>query len=60
MCAEGFFCPNGSVTATERECGGNAVYCPWGAAKPVPVDIGFYSTGGVSPQTRTGQVTSQD
>lgn len=46
VCAEGYFCPRGSVTAKQRECGGPHVYCPWGSASPVAVPPGYYSAGG--------------
>ena len=36
-------------------CGGSAFYCPEGSVQPVLVDPGFYSVGGASDTTRTGQ-----
>ena len=45
LCREGFYCPEGSFTDTERPCGGKHVYCPTGSAAPRVVDVGFYSTG---------------
>lgn len=51
----GFFCPEGSASATQASCGGPDVYCPAGSASPTPATEGFYTTGGDSPQTRTSQ-----
>jgi hypothetical protein len=33
-CREGFFCPDGSVSATERLCSSPATYCPAGSGSP--------------------------
>jgi hypothetical protein len=46
VCAAGYYCPNGSITAKQRECGGPHLYCPEGSGKPLAVPRGFYSTGG--------------
>ena len=66
FCSPGYFCPTGSTSAQQVECGlhrGASVYCPAGAARPVAVSPGYYSTGGYEktvglPQntTRTGQM----
>jgi hypothetical protein len=34
LCTRGYFCPPGSVSGTERECGGVEVYCPEGSSVP--------------------------
>lgn len=46
ICEAGFYCPPGSYSPTQNECGGEDVYCPPGSAAPVPVSSGHYSTGG--------------
>ena len=56
VCAEGYYCPNASITPKQRECGGHNVYCPWGSSEPVPVTPGYYTTGGTSPQTKTAEL----
>lgn len=33
----------------------NAVYCPVGSARPIPIVPGYFSSGGVSTMTRTSQ-----
>jgi hypothetical protein len=42
-CEEGYFCPPGSSSARERECGGAALYCPAASGAPLPVPTGAYS-----------------
>ena len=46
VCAAGYYCPEGSTSATQRECGGEHLYCPAGSGAPVPVPSGSYSSGG--------------
>ena len=38
-----------------NKCGGSAFYCPEASVQPTLVDPGFYSVGGTSDTTRTGQ-----
>ena len=45
ICALGYYCPVGSVSATEKECGDASVYCPSGSVEPLPVTNGYYSIG---------------
>jgi len=45
ICEEGYYCPAGSATAHERECGGAHVYCPPESALPTAVVAGYYSVG---------------
>lgn len=42
-CHEGFYCPPGSISGEQMECGHPGVYCPAGSAAPTPVRQGFYS-----------------
>lgn len=46
LCASGFFCPPGSVSPTQFECGDESVYCPEGSGAPLRVPAGAYSSGG--------------
>jgi hypothetical protein len=51
VCAAGYFCPEGSLSAFQIECGSslgleNSVYCLPGSSSPVPVPDGYYSLGG--------------
>merc|ERR1719502_2053227 len=43
-CAAGYYCPSGSTSATQHECGGPGVFCPVGSAAPVPVLQGHYTS----------------
>ncbi|RLN87726.1 hypothetical protein BBJ28_00020060, partial [Nothophytophthora sp. Chile5] len=43
-CAAGYYCPVGSTTATQHECGAAALYCPEGSAKPWSVTQGYYTS----------------
>lgn len=43
-CAAGYFCPSGSASATQFECGNASVICPRGSAWPVAVDAGHYTS----------------
>ena len=61
LCQEGYYCPAGSVSATQVSCGSAAVYCPAGSPAPVAVSPGYFSTGPSQElhledaYTRTGQ-----
>ena len=54
-CEPGYYCPEASVRPDQFECGGDMVYCPQGTGRPFNVTVGFYSTGGGSATTRSGQ-----
>ena len=43
LCRSGYFCPPGSVSDTEHECGGVDRYCPFGSDSPSYVPDGFVS-----------------
>lgn len=45
-CAEGYYCPAGSVRPTQNRCGSSKFYCPAGSARPIVVPVGYYSTTG--------------
>lgn len=45
ICEAGYFCPPGSISATQFECGLNAtVFCPRGSVAPVNVMDGYYTS----------------
>ena len=43
LCSPGYFCPPGSVSDTQFECGGIDRYCPSGSGAPLYVPDGFLS-----------------
>jgi hypothetical protein len=43
-CAAGYYCPSGSTSPTQHECGGPEVHCPVGSTAPVPVLEGHYTS----------------
>ncbi|GMF24118.1 unnamed protein product [Phytophthora lilii] len=43
-CAPGYYCPPGSTTPTQHECGSASVYCPKASAKPWNVREGYYTS----------------
>jgi protocatechuate 3,4-dioxygenase beta subunit len=45
-CHKGYYCPAGSTSPTQIECGDNTVYCPEGSGYPVPTAAGRKSVGG--------------
>jgi hypothetical protein len=47
-CFPGWFCPAGSISATQKPCGDTALYCPAGSGSPVHVTRGYYSVGAVA------------
>ena len=53
-CREGFYCPTNSSDHEQFKCGETDVYCPTGVGAPIPVETGYYSTGG-APITRPAQ-----
>ena len=42
-CEEGYYCPEGSISIRERECGDVSVYCPTGSSQPITVSTGYYT-----------------
>jgi hypothetical protein len=42
-CHAGFYCPPGSISGDQMECGHSGVYCPAGSSLPTPVREGYYS-----------------
>ncbi|CAN0109884.1 unnamed protein product, partial [Ectocarpus fasciculatus] len=50
FCKEGYYCPSGSSSATQQECGGAAMFCPVGSEEPTPVYPGHYTIGQHSRQ----------
>ena len=54
-CAPGHVCDAGSTSATAAVCGDASVYCPGGSSIPTIASTGYYTTGGMSSSTRTGQ-----
>jgi hypothetical protein len=55
LCAAGHYCPEGSISPTEVQCGDANKYCPGeGTYKPTLVDKGHYSIGG-NQSTRDAQ-----
>ena len=53
LCDPGHYCPAGSLTSTQYVCGHISKYCPKGSAAPIPVDIGYYSVGPVTPRSES-------
>lgn len=53
-CDAGYYCSGNSPTATQHECGSDAVFCKEGSSAPTPVSVGFYTIGGDS-STRIDQ-----
>ena len=45
ICAQGYYCPEGSVDPRQLNCGSDAVYCPTGSGVPTPVTRGYYTVG---------------
>lgn len=55
LCSPGHYCPEGSISPTEVQCGDPNKYCPGeGNFKPALVNEGYYSTGG-NQSTRESQ-----
>lgn len=53
-CSRGYYCPPGSTSPTQNECGGADKYCPEGLGGPLEVHIGHYtSTDGTVVDTMT-------
>ena len=43
ICAPGYYCPAGSISAQQIECGGAEFYCPGHNSHPFRVAEGFYT-----------------
>ena len=52
----GWYCPIGSTSSQQEECGGEDVYCPMGATAPVPTDEGYFAVDGTIEYLRQNQV----
>lgn len=50
-CAPGYFCPAGSVSPLQQECGGVGLFCPEGSALPKAVAAGRYSVDSMGGTT---------
>ncbi|GMH82064.1 hypothetical protein TL16_g09137 [Triparma laevis f. inornata] len=48
ICEPGYYCPSGSVSGKENECGGEGVFCPSGSGTPTTATAGSYTTGSYS------------
>ena len=53
LCREGFFCPPGSTSSEQNECGSPGVFCPQGSSLPIPVSGGYYSIGPIIPRAQS-------
>lgn len=56
LCREGFYCPEGSVSSDQYECGGPSVYCPRGSGVPIPVSNGYYTIGPLTPGSNPAEL----
>lgn len=56
-CAEGYYCPLGSVSRFQVPCGDPGRFCPEGSPRPAAVPSEYFSTGGNS-STRSAAVVS--
>ena len=43
VCEKGYYCPEGSSTATQFPCGGADRFCPTGSSTPILVRVGWYT-----------------
>eukprot|EP01031_Cornospumella_fuschlensis_P026613 gene26613-32162_t len=58
-CFAGYYCPAGSSSPTERECGGRNVYCPEGSAEPLYAPSGRYTASTADNSTVSKQTHSE-
>lgn len=56
ICAEGFWCPEGSWAPTQNECGTPAFYCPRGAPHSLPAQPGYYTNEDAEIGTRSRRI----
>ncbi|ETV67019.1 hypothetical protein, variant 1 [Aphanomyces astaci] len=54
LCSPGYYCPPGSTSPTQFECGLNA-YCPQGSSQPIVVSPGYYTYSGATDPCPPGQ-----
>ena len=54
-CAAGSYCPTASSNNKMFSCGNASVYCPEGSPAPQPVDVGYYSYGGLAGYIASAQ-----
>ncbi|EEY65353.1 uncharacterized protein PITG_17008 [Phytophthora infestans T30-4] len=45
LCTRGYFCPEGSTSPTQIECGGDGFICRTGSSKPLAIPQGYYAIG---------------
>jgi len=55
LCAPGYFCPEGSVVATQFVCGGADRFCPKGSPGPTMVALGHFTQEDRYPDIRSHQ-----
>jgi hypothetical protein len=48
LCRPGYYCPLGSASSEEVQCGDSNRYCPTGSFAPLPVALGYYSIGDIN------------
>lgn len=53
QCFAGFYCPAGSTSPSQYECGGVTQYCPPGSGRPKTVDMYHYTVGPQGTDTDT-------
>jgi hypothetical protein len=54
-CAAGYYCPMGSITATQYPCGSAEYICPVNSAIPIYVQPGYYSNEDIDEAHRFSQ-----
>ncbi|KAE9188581.1 hypothetical protein PF004_g22461 [Phytophthora fragariae] len=45
LCTRGYYCPKGSTSPTQRECGADGLICRTGSPEPQLIQVGYYSIG---------------
>ena len=53
-CSPGYYCPVGSISPTQIECGGPDKYCPGENSFPLDINKGFYTTIDASTECPPG------
>jgi hypothetical protein len=58
LCDAGYFCPEGSTSPRQNECGHIGVYCPQGSAVAIPVSAGrkTVNDGGTDSTRKTDEL----